>query len=67
MTGHAANILAHLDAQRCIVCGGPAVRGAKICLACAAGEDQSAGDRQDGVRLTPDLPEDRVDPTQDFA
>lgn len=32
---HAENILALLDAQRCIMCGGQAVRGSKVCLPCA--------------------------------
>lgn len=53
MSGHAADVLALLDAQRCEVCGGPAVRGARACLACAAREDQPGGDPPDGVRPTP--------------
>lgn len=33
--GHAEAILELLDQVRCIRCGGQAVRGARICLACA--------------------------------
>ncbi len=33
---HAEEILALLDSQRCVECGKPAVRGATMCLPCAA-------------------------------
>lgn len=44
---HADNILAHLDAQGCVVCGGRAVRGARICIACA--ELQAKEDNMPGI------------------